>query len=104
MVTKEGKSCSCAVKPELAKQGKGSTCPVCGKPATELVDGEPSCKDHIEQVYAPRGRITQGRVSRTTSGARPDRLNRPLIVGSRCLFPTGRRRIICPAESVALIL
>jgi hypothetical protein len=51
MVTKERKTCSCAVKSELAKQGKGSTCPVCGKPATELVDGEPSCKDHIEQVY-----------------------------------------------------
>lgn len=26
-------------------------CPICGKPATQLVDGEPSCSAHIEQVY-----------------------------------------------------
>lgn len=26
-------------------------CSLCGKPATRLVDGEPSCEEHIEQVY-----------------------------------------------------
>lgn len=26
-------------------------CTLCGKPATQLVDGEPSCADHVEQVY-----------------------------------------------------
>jgi uncharacterized Zn finger protein (UPF0148 family) len=51
MVTKEGKTCSNDVKPEATKQGNASVCPICGKPATQLVDGEPSCADHIEQVY-----------------------------------------------------
>lgn len=31
---------------------KKSVCTMCGKPATQLVDGESSCSDHIEQVYA----------------------------------------------------
>jgi uncharacterized Zn finger protein (UPF0148 family) len=26
-------------------------CPICGKPATQSVDGEPSCPAHVEQVY-----------------------------------------------------
>jgi hypothetical protein len=51
MVTKEGKTCSNYVKPEGTNQGKASVCPICGKPATQSVDGEPSCADHIEQVY-----------------------------------------------------
>jgi len=28
-----------------------STCVVCGKPATTVVDGQPSCEEHIELVY-----------------------------------------------------
>jgi uncharacterized Zn finger protein (UPF0148 family) len=51
MGTQEEKAFSSAVKPETTKKGKASTCPICGKPATQLVDGEPSCADHIEQVY-----------------------------------------------------
>ena len=30
---------------------EGRICAVCGKPASQLVDGEPSCEDHLEQVY-----------------------------------------------------
>ena len=30
---------------------KPNVCTICGKPATQLVDGEPSCSDHIEQIY-----------------------------------------------------
>lgn len=26
-------------------------CSMCGKPATESVDGEPSCTAHVEQIY-----------------------------------------------------
>ncbi len=26
-------------------------CVICGKPATDMVDGEPSCEEHIELVY-----------------------------------------------------
>jgi len=26
-------------------------CTLCGRPATQLVDGEPSCALHVEQVY-----------------------------------------------------
>jgi hypothetical protein len=51
MVTKEGKTCSNDVKPEATKHAKASACSICGKPATQSVDGEPSCADHIEQVY-----------------------------------------------------
>ena len=28
-----------------------NVCVICGKPATENVDGEPSCREHIELVY-----------------------------------------------------
>jgi len=28
-----------------------SVCSICAKPATRLVDGDPSCDQHIEQVY-----------------------------------------------------
>ena len=31
--------------------GKPQLCTLCGKPATQLVDGEPSCALHVEQVY-----------------------------------------------------
>jgi hypothetical protein len=31
--------------------GKAQLCTLCGKPATQLVDGEPSCALHVEQVY-----------------------------------------------------
>jgi hypothetical protein len=30
---------------------KQQVCSMCGRPATQLVDGEPSCAAHIEQVY-----------------------------------------------------
>lgn len=36
---------------EEKDSGKSTVCTMCGKPATQLVDGEPSCADHIEQVY-----------------------------------------------------
>lgn len=36
---------------EQVDSGKSNVCTMCGKPATQLVDGEPSCADHIEQVY-----------------------------------------------------
>jgi len=31
--------------------GKSQLCALCGRPATQLVDGEPSCILHVEQVY-----------------------------------------------------
>jgi uncharacterized Fe-S cluster-containing MiaB family protein len=44
-----------AVEKILNTEGKDSAksnvCTLCGKPATQLVDGEPSCSDHIEQIY-----------------------------------------------------
>lgn len=30
---------------------KAPVCTVCGRPASQLVDGEPSCALHVEQVY-----------------------------------------------------
>ena len=51
MVTKEEKACSNVAKPETTKQESAFECSICGKPANQLVDGEPSCGDHIEQVY-----------------------------------------------------
>lgn len=30
---------------------KSQLCALCGRPATQLVDGEPSCALHVEQVY-----------------------------------------------------
>jgi hypothetical protein len=29
----------------------GAACRICGKPATRLVDGDPSCETHAELVY-----------------------------------------------------
>jgi hypothetical protein len=26
-------------------------CKICGKPATDMLDGEPSCADHLELLY-----------------------------------------------------
>jgi hypothetical protein len=40
----------CTSKAE-GKKADVSVCPLCGKLATQLVDGEPSCPDHIEQIY-----------------------------------------------------
>lgn len=31
--------------------GGARLCTLCGKPATQLVDGEPSCALHVEQVH-----------------------------------------------------
>jgi hypothetical protein len=31
--------------------GKAAVCSMCGQPATQLVDGEPSCAAHVEQIY-----------------------------------------------------
>ena len=28
-----------------------SACVICGKPATRIVDGDPSCEEHVELVY-----------------------------------------------------
>ena len=36
---------------EAPALGNQQVCTMCGKPATQLVDGEPSCAAHIEQVY-----------------------------------------------------
>ncbi len=30
---------------------QASICSICTKPATQLVDGDPSCDEHVEQVY-----------------------------------------------------
>jgi len=38
------------VKAETGELNK-RVCTICGKPATDMVDGEPSCADHIELVY-----------------------------------------------------
>jgi hypothetical protein len=32
-------------------QAKEKSCVICGNPATRLVDGEPSCDEHVELVY-----------------------------------------------------
>ena len=36
---------------EEKRSVKSNVCTLCGKPATQLVDGDPSCENHIEQVY-----------------------------------------------------
>jgi hypothetical protein len=36
---------------ENSKLGAASVCSICKKPATQLIDGEPSCADHIGQIY-----------------------------------------------------
>jgi hypothetical protein len=51
MVTKDGAGFSSAAKSGTTEQSNPSVCSICGKTATQWVDGEPSCKDHIEQVY-----------------------------------------------------
>ncbi|HST09834.1 MAG TPA: hypothetical protein VLL05_05630 [Terriglobales bacterium] len=33
------------------KKPEASVRSLCGKPATQFVDGEPSCPNHIEQIY-----------------------------------------------------
>jgi len=38
-------------KTQVAPVKKGKVCIVCGKPATRIVDGDPSCEDHAELVY-----------------------------------------------------
>ena len=46
----KGKS---AEKSELREPSLNASlfCTLCGKPATQLVDGEPCCQDHLEQIY-----------------------------------------------------
>jgi len=54
MDTKESSSREKAKVEKLdAPQTKttGSVCSLCGRAATQRVDGEPSCDDHIEQIY-----------------------------------------------------
>jgi hypothetical protein len=34
-----------------AKESKKLVCSLCGEPATQTVDGEPSCAAHIGQIY-----------------------------------------------------
>lgn len=55
MVTREEKAvketiCKDSAKSEDLKH-PASVCSICGKPATQLVDGDPSCAEHVEQVY-----------------------------------------------------
>ena len=53
METKEGSKSKLKLE-KLEAQGSGAVnpvCTLCGKPASQLVDGEPSCEDHIEQIY-----------------------------------------------------
>lgn len=38
------------VKAKVGEREK-LVCKICGKPATDMVDGEPSCADHLELVY-----------------------------------------------------
>ena len=35
----------------MEPEEKTSLCIICGKPATQIVDGDPSCEEHIELVY-----------------------------------------------------
>jgi len=39
------------VQQKAAKVQKSGKCTICGKPGTRLIDGEPSCDDHIELIY-----------------------------------------------------
>ena len=34
-----------------AKAAAGLVCVICGKPATRVLDGDPSCEEHLELVY-----------------------------------------------------
>lgn len=40
-----------AMKVPEKKSETVRVCSMCGKPATESVDGEPSCTAHVEQIY-----------------------------------------------------
>lgn len=42
---------ACVPKVDEKKLEKTSVCSLCGQPATQSVDGEPSCAAHIEQIY-----------------------------------------------------
>ena len=33
------------------KAQEGQVCIICGKPATRVLDGDPSCDEHLELVY-----------------------------------------------------
>ncbi len=41
----------CSVKVDEKKSEKTRVCSMCGNPATQLVDGEPSCAAHVGQIY-----------------------------------------------------
>jgi hypothetical protein len=54
MVTKEekaGKATNELEKSESPKLNPASVCSICRKPATQLVDGEPSCAEHVGQIH-----------------------------------------------------
>jgi len=38
-------------KAEAKKAKPGLVCIICGKPATQVLDGDPSCDEHLELVY-----------------------------------------------------
>lgn len=46
MKTKELKD-----KPQEPVAEKAKVCVICGKPASRMVDGDPSCDEHAELVY-----------------------------------------------------
>jgi hypothetical protein len=41
----------CSVKRNETKFEQARVCSMCGSPATQLVDGEPSCAAHVGQIY-----------------------------------------------------
>lgn len=53
METKEGPKAKSKVEVREVKEtgAEKMACSLCGRPATQLVDGEPSCQSHIEQIY-----------------------------------------------------
>jgi hypothetical protein len=42
---------ACVPKTDEKKHEKAFVCALCGQPATQSVDGEPSCAAHIGQIY-----------------------------------------------------
>jgi hypothetical protein len=38
-------------KAEAKTATAGLVCIICGKPATRVLDGDPSCDEHVELVY-----------------------------------------------------
>jgi len=40
-----------SLKVDQKKSEKARVCSMCGNPATQLVDGEPSCAAHVGQIY-----------------------------------------------------